>query len=92
MEPVERLASKLLMEGVVVKISDWIDHDGKGMPVSGNTFVLCRFRDGVEEDEIDFLEEFEDSAEFWNGDGWRVNLWKHSGGSSDIIAYRIVNP
>lgn len=27
-------------------MTDWIDHDGKGMPVDGEEFVDVKFRDG----------------------------------------------
>lgn len=79
-----------------MEVSDWIEHVGKGMPVSGDTFVLCRFRDGDEENEVDFVGWREDTAGYWNAKRDENNCWVHSNdpenGKSEIIAYRIVTP
>lgn len=89
MEPVERLASELLTEGVM-QVGEWIEHDGKGMPLSGDTFVLCRFNDGSEEDRCDF--DFTDQASYWNDEKDIANAWIRNDSGLFITAYRIVNP
>jgi hypothetical protein len=71
----------------ILKASDWIEHDGKGMPVSPDTKVIVRFRDGEEEgpDQAEY-------AECWGMCGCGSN-WSHEFPSpSDIVAYRIILP
>lgn len=64
----------------------WIDHDGKGMPVSPDTKVIVRYRDGAEEDERDACE-----AIFW-GEGDEFSNWNHSEPCEhDIVAYRVIS-
>lgn len=53
----------------------WIEHDGKGMPVDGGTWVWVRFRDGVQV-------HFKSLASEW---GWGED------GSGTITHYRIVD-
>ena len=66
-------------------MSEWIEHDGKGMPVSPDTKVIVRFRDGDEE-----TEDLAATAASW-GAG-RGSNWSHEfPGGSDIVAYHIVS-
>lgn len=55
-------------------MSDWIEHDGKEMPVPGDTVVDVRFRDGTE---------MHDTYPCMS------DSWKHIWGDADIIAYRL---
>lgn len=57
----------------------WIEHDGKGMPVDGETLVNVRLRDGIEFDDGQTL-----------ASDWGL-CWRHDPEHrNDIIAYRIV--
>ena len=68
-------------------ISDWIDHDGNGMPVHPETRVTVRFRDGMAE-RVDQA----NKALFWGGDEVGSN-WNHTSPcSADIVAYRVHTP
>jgi hypothetical protein len=61
---------------------DWIEHDGKGMPVGGDVRVEVRVKDGTEYDEED--------ASWW-GDGGVDSNWNHTYPThKDITHYRIV--
>lgn len=63
----------------------WIEHDGKGMPVSPDTKVIVRFRDGVEE-----TPELAAPAIDW-GNGDEFSNWNHRDPTgSDIVAYRVI--
>lgn len=53
----------------------WVKHDGKGMPVSPDTKVIVRFRDGVE------------SQDVCNAD---LYDWSHCDDGRDIVAYRVI--
>lgn len=66
-------------------MTDWIKHDGKGMPVDGNTLVTVRFRDGREEKE--HLNAF-----WWSPIAGSRDHWTHTGHPADIIAYRVHTP
>ena len=66
---------------------EWIEHDGKGMPVDGEAVVDVMFPDG----EVVTAHK----AGFWdysdrNSSNWVVPQWGNSG--SRIIAYRVVKP
>jgi hypothetical protein len=62
----------------------WIEHDGAGMPVTGETVVCVKFRDG----EIDMDAE---EACAW-GVGDTSSNWSHEIETShDIVAYRVVS-
>lgn len=58
---------------------DWIEHDGKGMPVKHGAMVSLRLRDGTVFDKYEVHGDDED-------------LWKHLWGEADIVAYRVVKP
>lgn len=62
----------------------WIEHDGKGMPVDGETMVSVRFREKGERGSA--------PARFW--DRCNPSCWRHTGEETelDIIAYRVVSP
>lgn len=69
--------------------SEWIDHDGKGMPVDGDVLVAVKFKDGDE----DFIN-FPIRAEYWHSDNEGSN-WVASNTDDDdalITAYRIATP
>lgn len=61
----------------------WTNHDGKDMPIAGNTLVEVKFRDG---DVNGALE-----ADAWHSDEPSLSNWIHSGEHNDIIRYRIVS-
>jgi hypothetical protein len=62
---------------------DWIDHDGKGLPVDVDEKVELRFRDG---------DTRVGRAGFWHSDGDEGTQWvfDESDPDYDIIAYRVV--
>lgn len=61
-------------------MTDWIKHDGKGMPVDGMTSVDVRFKSGTERT---------GRARRWNT---RYSQWRHYGDGFDIVAYRVHTP
>lgn len=66
-------------------MSEWIEHDGKGMPVPAETRVELRFRDG----DTRF-----GAAGTWDSDGDEGTQWRFlaSDPDFDIVAYRILSP
>ena len=64
---------------VEVTVSDWIEHDGGGMPIPGDTFVLLGWDDGDFETIENFTGRDEDRASYWT--------W-----GEPIARYRIVTP
>lgn len=64
---------------------EWIEHDGKGMPVGGDTRVEVRFRDGFEGSIT--------NAVYWDdGERQYSNWWDSSiSPKVDITHYRIVS-
>lgn len=65
-------------------MDEWIKHDGKGIPVSGFTFVLVKFRDGMHPR----WSEKPTRANSW-GVG-NLSNWDHSHQApSDIVEYSI---
>lgn len=72
-------------------MGEWIEHDGKGMPVDGESYVHVRFRDGsADEPVIPFFEA--DKAKYWDDDNPLLNnwLWGSCDLDSEIVAYRVV--
>ncbi len=66
----------------------WIEHDGKGMPVDGDTLVICKFRDGDEEKDGE-----EWAAKFWHSSDPALSNWVHIyGRNAEIVAYKVVKP
>lgn len=59
----------------------WIKHDGKGIPVSGETMVLVRHRSGVQTSTPN-------NAAFWHGAV--VSGWVDDNSPIDIVAYRML--
>jgi len=73
------VAPAVTPETSVADAEGWIAHDGKGMPVSGETYVATAFRDGTK-DPCKL-------AGFWaNGS---ENWWFHRNCDYDILAYKI---
>lgn len=68
----------------VVDWSDWVEHDGKGMPVDTNARVMVRFRDGA-------VDAGGLCANFWHDDETSCSNWVHDGSAPDILAYRVVS-
>ena len=65
---------------------EWIEHDGKGLPVDVDADVTLLFRDG---------DTRTGRAGFWHDDGSaECSNWIWFGGEPeiDIIAYRVVKP
>lgn len=62
-------------------MSEWIEHDGKGMPVDGDKLVEVRQRDGWESGRPV-------KASYWtiSHDNWTHD---HSRQAYDIVAYRV---
>lgn len=69
----------------------WIEHDGKGMPVDADTWVLCKFRDG--EDELS-MGRTPAKAVYWHDNDALCSNWVHgvSQCGAEIVAYRVVTP
>ncbi len=68
-------------------MSEWVEHDGKGMPVAEDCFVLVRFRDRSPHYENSGSERMAGS---WHSNVPRYSNWHHEGTSGDIVAYRVV--
>lgn len=66
--------------------SEWIQHDGKGMPVGAQEMVEITCRDGWMSKRPTWAEELTDAAEETGG------MWVHGGYGTDIISYRVVPP
>ena len=67
-------------------MSEWIEHDGKGMPVDGEVIVDVKFPDGVVVSEL--------RAKHWHhaytdASNWYRPDWDHHT-NARISAYRIV--
>ena len=69
-------------------MGEWIEHDGKGMPVDGDTLVLVKFRDSSPHYSVDGSER---KASFWHHDNPKFSNWSNLDAPADIIAYRIVS-
>ncbi len=71
--------------------SEWIEHDGKGMPVPDDTLVLCRFRDGTDEEQKGSPPV---RASYWHDDYLDYSNWFHAPRpcGAEIVAYRVVKP
>lgn len=66
-------------------VGEWIEHDGKGMPIDPEQRAMVKFRDG----KIDDVNPAK--AKFWSSG--RHDWWAHEGDRNrNIIAYRIVTP
>ena len=78
--------------------SDWIKHDGLGVPVLSETLVLIHRQDDDPED-IETPETFEEDFRMGNScgllDTYQAKYWGPHWYSSDanpIIAYRVMTP
>lgn len=70
--------------------TDWIVHDGKGMPVEGDTFVSVKTRLGKEK-ESNFIGNDSDKASYWGCDEDYENYWLPYN-PNHITHYKIVTP
>lgn len=69
----------------------WFEHNGKSMPVSGETLVLVRHRDGVDEAQRGYSPR---RADFWLfGEEFNdMSNWSHDfPADGDIVAYKIMS-
>lgn len=64
----------------------WIEHDGKGMPVDGESKVYVKCRDGWSDDIRTILL----PAKYWHNDDPELSMWVHKESDYDIVAYRVV--
>lgn len=71
------------MTDTVTTNAGWIEHDGKGMPVSGVTLVEIKCRDGWETKYPTPADEWADHAEDTAG------MWLSRGVGTDILSYRV---
>lgn len=67
--------------------SDWIEHDGSGMPVPGDTLVYVRLGGGWDDTWCGAPR----TADWWHEDEPEDSSWVGVS-SSHIVAYRIVEP
>lgn len=70
--------------------SEWIDHDGNGMPVGPDVLVAVKFRDG-----FDWYEDFPLCADNWHSNiSPNFSNWHSLNDDDDalITAYRIATP
>lgn len=74
-------------------MGEWIEHDGNGMPIDGNTYVQVRFRDGHVDENCDPLCDL-DKANYWDDSREGANCWLHNeagkSSSYEIVAYRVL--
>ena len=64
-------------------VNGWIEHDGKGMPVDGETMVHVRHKTGAE------TASFPASDFYGEGEGMAGDWWTHQGNWFDIVAYKV---
>ena len=79
--------------------SDWIKHDGLGIPVLSETLVLVKFEDEpevmTEETPEQFEQDFLTGNKYGLLDTYQAKYWGPHWYSSDynpIIAYRVITP
>ena len=67
-------------------MSEWIEHDGKGMPVDADVRVFVKTRDGWTDEDFD---------EAWRAGSWggedETSNWIHFGNHAEIVAYRLAD-
>ena len=62
--------------------SEWIEHDGKDMPVDGASFVTAKYADGLERyDEARFLHSPRPEVSDW--------VWTDPDDELNIVAYKV---
>lgn len=65
--------------------TDWIEHDGKGLPVPEDTLVLVKYRNSINGDNVPPQRAYK-----W-GTGGVWSNWNHEIPCiSDIVAYKVV--
>lgn len=65
--------------------TEWIEHDGKGLPVPEDTLVLVKYRNGINGEDIRPQRAYK-----WGAGGVWSN-WNHAVPcGSDIIAYKVI--
>lgn len=69
-------------------MNEWIKHDGKGMPVDGNTLVKVKFGDGTSFEKV-FLAEYWHDPNDIESSSW---FWADSNESAwcEIAEYKVV--
>lgn len=70
-------------------MTEWTEHDGKGMPVSPDTKVMVKLRNGwTDEDHV-----YWETAKYWHEDEPGNSNWCFAGFESeaDIVAYRVLS-
>ena len=67
----------------------WIEHDGSGMPVPGDTLVYVKCGDGYDDSDCESPER----ADFWHDYEYPENSsWLRTEGYDyNIVAYRVVS-
>lgn len=72
-------------------MNEWIEHDGKSMPVDGDTLVFVRFGDGSDDEKIGREPIKARWWHFWYSIADSNWVWTENRSStSDIVAYKIV--
>lgn len=70
-------------------MSEWIEHDGKSIPIDKNVKVIVRFRDGTDEELTGASASF---AGYWHNEyHWPSSNWCHEEPcGADIVTYKVV--
>lgn len=73
------------------KMTEWIKHDGKSVPLPKLTKVLVRFRDGFDEEIRGYKPMY---VSYWENEcDWSSSNWCHNDGNpcdADIMEYKVV--
>lgn len=77
--------------------SDWIEHDGLGIPVLYETFVLVQMQDDREDGETPevFEQDIKLGNQFGLIDSYQAKFWGphwNSTHTNPIIRYRVITP
>ncbi|WP_430256512.1 hypothetical protein [Neorhizobium sp. DAR64872/K0K18] len=66
-------------------MSEWTEHDGKGMPVTGDTVVQVRFKGGWTDERHNTF----DDASYWHDEQPEASSWVSTEDDDYIVAYRV---
>lgn len=67
-------------------MTDWIEHDGSGMPVPGDTLVYARHSNGFD----DSFCKNPTQADYWHEEGYGSSWVNYSNDEPYITSYKVV--